>query len=71
MNKQTASDVSALMLEVTEKLNASVEHVRSAGSTEEFESYRSAVAEILGTVLLEVLNPIYAEHPELKPAELR
>jgi len=38
---------------------------------EDFQIYRSAVGEIMGAILLEVLNPLYRTHPELKPKELR
>jgi hypothetical protein len=32
--------------------------------------YRRAVGKIMGEVLLEVLNPLYAKHPTLKPPGL-
>lgn len=33
-------------------------------------NYRLAVAKVLGEMLLEVMNPLYAEHPDLKCAGL-
>jgi len=29
-----------------------------------------ALNQIMGTMLLDIMNPIYREHPELKPPEL-
>jgi phytoene/squalene synthetase len=70
MDKELARRISDLMLDVTARLDESVALVQERGSAEELERYRGAVARILGEMLLEVLNPIYEEHPELKPPEL-
>jgi hypothetical protein len=37
---------------------------------EESRAYRFAVGNILGEVLVEVLNPLYAKHPTLRPPGL-
>ena len=39
-------------------------------SPEEFKSYRLAVAKIMAEMLLEVMDPLYAQHPSIKPPEL-
>jgi hypothetical protein len=39
-------------------------------SPEEFKAYRLAVAKIMAEMLLEVMNPLYAQHPSIKPLEL-
>ena len=44
--------------------------VQKKCSLEEFKAYRLATAKVLGEILLEVLNPLYDEHPDLKPAGL-
>lgn len=67
MDKPLARSISDLMLDVTARLDTSLATVQERGSPEEFERYRDAVGRILGEILLEVLNPIYAEHPDLKP----
>lgn len=36
----------------------------------ELNVYRSAVGEIMGRMLIDIMNPIYKQHPELKPKEL-
>jgi hypothetical protein len=70
MNRDVAEEINKLMLEYGAKLDASVRLVMESGSEAEFEAYRAAVGQIMGTMLLDVMNPIYREHPDLKPAEL-
>jgi hypothetical protein len=70
-NKETAKQISALMLELGAKLNESVALVRDTCEASEFNVYRSAVGQLMGTMLLDVMNPLYSTHPELKPEELK
>jgi hypothetical protein len=65
-----AAQISALMLEYGARLDASVTLVKEHCSNEELHLYRRAVGQIMGDMLLEVMNPIYARHPSLKPKEL-
>ncbi|MGB8592986.1 MAG: hypothetical protein WA674_08380 [Candidatus Acidiferrales bacterium] len=67
---QIAKQVSDLMIEFSGRLDGSIATVRDQCSPEEFATYRRAVGRIMGEMLLEVLNPLYAEHPSLKPAEM-
>jgi len=66
-NEDTARQVSDLMVEFSHRLNASLVLVRDRGSRDEFHVYRDAVAKILTDMLLDVMNPLYARHPNLKP----
>jgi hypothetical protein len=59
------------MIEFRGCLDGSTATVRGRCSSEEFAAYRRAVGRIMGEILLEVLNPLYAEHPSLKPAEMK
>jgi hypothetical protein len=69
-NQLIARQVSDLMIEFSARLDGSILTVQEQCSPEEFKVYRLAVAKVLGEVLLEVLNPLYAEHPDLKPSRL-
>lgn len=69
-NDGVAKAVSDLMLEYSEKLNDSIILVMENCPEDEFKRYRLAAAKVLGEMLLEVMNPLYARHPELKPAGL-
>ncbi len=71
MNKATAKAVSELMMSIGAQLNESIRLVKSAEDEAEFQRYRDTVSRIMTLMLLEVMNPLYAEHPELKPPELR
>jgi hypothetical protein len=66
-NRDTAKYISDLMLDISERLDDSVAKVNKTCSPEEDSNYRRAVGKIMGRILLEVLNPLYAEHPSLKP----
>jgi hypothetical protein len=70
MKKETAKQINQVMLEHSQELDESVRLVLETCTTEEFEAYRDAVGQIMGTMLLDIMNPIYLEHPELKPSDL-
>jgi hypothetical protein len=67
MNIEVAEKVAILMLQINSKLNDSVAYVRDTCSKEEFEAYRKAVGMLMGSILLDVEEPIYKEHPSLRP----
>jgi len=69
--KAVAAEISNLMLEFGSKLDASIVLVQQECDEEESKAYRSAIGKIMGEMLLEVMNPIYARYPELTPDKLR
>ncbi len=70
MNKQVASEIINLMVEFGSKLNHSITDIQDNCTEEEFNNYRKAVGKLMGNMLLDVMNPIFDEHPELKPDKL-
>jgi hypothetical protein len=70
-SEMIAANVSDLMLEFGARLDASVELVMKNCGTEEFQQYRTAVAKVMAEMLLEIMNPVYAQHPNLRPKQLR
>ncbi|HEX4267793.1 MAG TPA: hypothetical protein VHY36_07905 [Steroidobacteraceae bacterium] len=70
-NGRIAKQISDLMLEFGARLNESVLLVKNGCSEEELDVYRSAIGEIMGNMLTEIMNPLYKRHPTLKPKELR
>ena len=70
-NKKIAKEVSDLMLSIGDKLDGSVALVKEECDQEDFKKYRLAVGKVLGEMLLEIMNPIYDEHPDIKPVELK
>jgi hypothetical protein len=69
-DQAVARGVSDLMLDIGERLNASLIEVQAKCNTVEAVRYHEVVDRIMGEIFVEVMNPIYAKHPELKPDEL-
>jgi len=70
-NQQTAKQVSDLMLEIGAKLDASVALVQATSSDSEFQNYRGAVGKLMGTMFLDIMDPLYTAQPQLKPEQLK
>jgi hypothetical protein len=68
---EVAEQINSLMLEYGQKLDASVQLVKEKCSEEELRTYRKAVGEVMGLILLDIMNPLYAKHPDLKPIQLK
>ncbi len=66
-----ARRVSARMLKIGAKLDASIADVQASCPLPEFERYRREVGQIMGRMLLDIMNPLYDQHPEIKPKELK
>ena len=69
-DKTLAADISALMLDIGSKLDTSVSLVQQTCDDSELNTFRSAVGEIMARKLIDIMTPIYTQHPELKPKEL-
>jgi len=70
-NKAFAKEVVELLLEYSGRLDESVARAKKVCSEAEFLAYRSAVGEVMGQTWEELLIPIFAVHPELKPKDLQ
>ena len=68
-NKTTAELDSKLMLEISTKLEDSRAHVYANCDEEEWQKYGEVTGEILGIIVIDVLNEIFTDFPELKPDE--
>ncbi len=71
MKREIAAQISTLMLEHAAKLDQSIQLVMTNGTEDEVVRYRRAVGKIMGEMLLEIMNPIYSEYPDLKPPQLK
>jgi tetratricopeptide (TPR) repeat protein len=69
-DRDIAAAISDLMLELGRKLNDSLRVVQERCTEEETRAYREAISRILLDQLIEIMNPIYRAHPDLKPANL-
>lgn len=72
MQRTAAEMVSRLCIRHGQELDSSLKQVLAIeGESADYSRYRDYVALVMAEALLEVLNPIFAEHPDLKPLELR
>jgi hypothetical protein len=67
MQREIASGIIELMTEYSAKLNQSAQLVKDSCPTEEFQEYRTAVGQIMGTMYVDIMRPIFKEHPDLEP----
>ncbi len=67
---EVASEVSWRVLEVNRLLSEAVLLVCERCSEAERFQFKRAVGNVLGALLLDVVNPLYQAHPQLAPAGL-
>jgi len=51
--------------------DAVLTEIQSLCTEDEFNEYRLMIGKSIGAMLFEIINPIIAKYPELKPSELR
>ena len=66
-DQELAREISDLMRDITARVDASVAFVQGRCPHTEFVAYRRCAGRIMGVILVEVLNPLYQQHPHLKP----
>jgi hypothetical protein len=69
-NRDIAQQIAGLMLEFGARIDKSISLVQDRGTPEDFAQYRAAAGVVMGDILLEILNPLFRQHPNLAPAEL-
>jgi hypothetical protein len=70
-NKDTAAEVEKLMRQCSETLNESIRRVMETCPEDEFKAYRRAVAQVMGSIYTDIMQPIHRQYPDLEPEELR
>jgi hypothetical protein len=53
------------------ELSDAFEDARNSASPEEFEKLKHAVGQIVGTLEADLLWPLYKQHPDLEPENLK
>ena len=71
MNRETAAKINDLLVQCHAELHGSIDVARAVCSDEENRMYCKAVGMVLGYMLLDLMDPIYREHPALTPDHLR
>jgi hypothetical protein len=71
MDQETAKKLIGLMLDCSKKLDDAIVLMTESASGDDAMKLRRAAGKIMGHIFLEILDPVYREHPELEPEELR
>ncbi|MBK8257178.1 MAG: hypothetical protein IPK82_31460 [Polyangiaceae bacterium] len=71
MERETALKVNPMLVDCYFKLHETIDIVRQNSNEEEFQAYCAAVGKVLGYLLLDVLEPIYAQNSDLRPDLLK
>jgi len=64
---KTAKQISDLMLEIFRQIDESVAFIRETCPSDEAAAYQKATGSVAGPIVMDVLEPLYARHPEFKP----
>jgi hypothetical protein len=64
---EIAHQISRLMLDLFRQVDESLADVRERCPTDEARAYQSATGKVAGAIVMDVLEPLYLRHPELKP----
>jgi len=70
MTPPEAEKLSRLFLKIGADLNQSAAFVRDYDSEEEFLQYRQVIAQVLGTLYLDAMEPLWKRFPELRPDDM-
>jgi hypothetical protein len=71
MTDDTAQKLLLHLRTANEELARAVEIAKKECSAEEFETWRERLGAVLGSLFLDVLDPLYRERPSLAPDALR
>jgi hypothetical protein len=66
-----ADEINSLMLDVASRINESIAMVQTRCPEAEFRGYQLAAGKVMGEILVEILNPLYRLHPNLRPPDLK
>jgi hypothetical protein len=71
MNKELAGKIFTLLNDQSRELNDVLISIQEQCGEEEFNFYRRGFGKVLGYMLMDILNPIFKEYPDLVPDQLR
>lgn len=71
MERHVAEQVLASLFDACQKINLSLVLIQEKCAPEEFHTYRRGTGRVLAEVYSEFLDPIFKEHPDLVPEEMR
>jgi hypothetical protein len=70
MSREAANKIVSLILRHGAEQDQVLIDIQPICSPDEFEMYKQMIGRSMGGMLLDVLNPIFEKHPDLKPPQL-
>ena len=70
-NKEVAKQTILIIKECSDRLDESITLVQDSCDPNEFQKYRKVAGRIMGSMLIDIMNPIFKEHPDIMPKELK
>ena len=67
-NADAAKQISELMHDIFRRLDESVTMVQRDCAPEDALEYRKSVGKVIYPILFDLLEPLYGQHPSLKPS---
>jgi hypothetical protein len=71
MSREAAKMIMEVVTRNAAEQDAVLTKIRSLCTEDEFNEYRRMIGRSMGAILVEIMHPIAAKYPELKPAQLR
>jgi hypothetical protein len=68
-DENAAKQVSDSMFEILRQVQDSMAAVQETCSHEEYVAYSEAAGKVVAPIIFEVLEPLYSDHPALKPSD--
>ncbi|HKT67625.1 hypothetical protein [Burkholderia sp. 22313] len=69
-DQRIAGTLNDMILSMGTQLDQSLRQVDEACPRHAFIAYREFVSQVLTTMRVDFMNPLYARHPDLKPPDL-
>jgi hypothetical protein len=71
MSRDAAKIIMEVVTRNAAEQDAVLKNIQSLCNEDEFGEYRLMIGRSMGAMLFEIINPIVAKYPDLKPPELR
>jgi hypothetical protein len=71
MSKAAAKELLDVALRSAAEQDAVLDKIVGLCSPDEFSEYKRMIGRSMGALLLDVINPIVAKYPDLKPQEMK
>lgn len=71
MDEKTSREVLEALLACLRELDKAIEFAAAQAEPEEFRRFRALAGRAMGLIFVELIEPIYREHPILQPDYLK